>query len=482
MKRILIRNGYVVTVNSGRDVFDPGFVAINGERIEAVGCAGREPAGPFDVEVDASEMIVVPGLINAHQHFYYHLFKGLANGLLIEDWFPELVARVTPHLTEDDVELTAYLAAIEMVGTGTTCCLHHLRLTTSEEALHRMADATAKVGLRQVIGKEVQCRLPGNPNHPRTLDEEIAFVEQLIPRWRAAHGGLVRLCLVVECNAIFIDQRVTSEELLVETKRLADRHRLKISTHISSGTLSFEKSFLKVLRKTGRTDTQLLMQLGLLDSSFVLVHGINCSQTDIELIAESGASLVYTPTSEAVRGGGVGPAASAIAAGVNVALGSDGPMVDYSVDMVEQMKACSMLQNAKHLNPSAMPPERCLEMATINAARALGMEREIGSLEPGKLADVAVFALNTAQSAPANNPISSLVYSARGTDARFVFVNGREVVRDGALVFGEISPFLCRAKIRAAEIIAAAELQARVQPRWHPPRDQSSKSHWRALP
>jgi 5-methylthioadenosine/S-adenosylhomocysteine deaminase len=422
-------------------------------------------------------MIVVPGLINAHQHFYYHLFKGLANGLLIEDWFPELVARATPHLTEDDFELTAYLAAIEMARTGTTCCLHHLRLPTSEETLRRMSQATANVGLRQVVGKEVQCRLPGNPNHPRTLDEEIEFVEQLIPRWRRAHAGLVRLCLVVECNAIFIDQQVTSEQLLVETKRLADRYRLKISTHISGGTLSFDKSFLKVLRKTGRSDTQLLMQLGLLDSSFILVHGINCSQTDIELIADSGASLVYTPTSEAVRGGGIGPAVSAISAGVNVALGSDGPMVDYSVDMVEQMKACSMLQNAKHLNPSAMPPERCLEMATINAARALGMDHEIGSLEPGKLADIAVFALGTPQSAPANNPISSLVYSARGTDARFVFVNGRQIVGDGELAFGEISHFVHRAKIRAAQIIEKAGLRERARPLWHAVHDQSPKSH-----
>jgi 5-methylthioadenosine/S-adenosylhomocysteine deaminase len=236
-----------------------------------------------------------------------------------------------------------------------------------------------------------------------------------------------------------------------------------------------------VLRKTGRSDTQLLMQLGLLDSSFILAHGINCSQTDLELIADSGASLVYTPTSEAVRGGGIGPAVPAIAAGVNVALGSDGPMVDYSVDMVEQMKACSMLQNAKHLDPSAMPPERCLEMATINAARALGMDREIGSLEPGKLADIAVFALDTAHSAPANNPISSLVYSARGTDARFVFVNGREVVRDGALVFGDISPFVRHAKFRAAQIIERAGLRERARPRWLPPLRQSSLSHRRTL-
>jgi 5-methylthioadenosine/S-adenosylhomocysteine deaminase len=324
------------------------------------------------------------------------------------------------------------------------------------------------------MGKEVQCRLPGNPRHPRDLDEEIACIEALIPDWKAKHDGLIRLSLAVECNAIFVEQQVTSEALLVETKRLAKRHGLKITTHVSAGTLSLDKSYLKVLRETGRTDTQRLMQLGLLDDSYILVHGINCTETDLRLISESGASLVCTPTSEAVRGGGIGPVVPALAAGVNVALGSDGPMVDYSVDMVEQMKACLMLQNAKHLDPTAMPPERCLEMATINAARALGLDGEIGSLEPGKLADVAVFDLSTPHAAPANNPLSSLVYSARGIDARFVIVNGCEVVRDGVLTtFDDVPHLLQTARSRAESIVASAGLGLRAQPSW-----QEAKATW----
>ena len=152
----------------------------------------------------------------------------------------------------------------------------------------------------------------------------------------------------------------------------------------------------------------MLMQLGLLDSSWILVHGINCTATDLRLMANSGASLVYCPTSEAVRGGGIGPATPAVEAGVNVALGSDGPMVDDSVDMVEQMKACSFA-GVKHLDPTVMPAERCLEMATINAAKAIGLDDEIGSLEPGKLADIAMFDLNTPHASPAINPVASLV-------------------------------------------------------------------------
>src|SRR5262245_2344613 len=330
MARILIKGGFIVTVDASRSVHAGGFVLINGTKIEAVGGPEQLPEGPVDRTIDAGGMIVIPGLINTHQHFYYHLFKGLGHGLLLEDWFPHLVFPVLPHLTAEDMELTSYLAAAEMLTTGTTCCLHHLRTTTTEELLRRIAAPTAELGIRQVIGKEVQCRLPGNPRHPRNIVEEVAYIEELIPRWRHAHNGLIRLCLVAECTSVFIEQKLTSEELLAESKRLADRHRLKIAAHISGGTLSFDKSYLQILRKTGQTDTHMLMQSGLLDSSWILVHGINCTPTDLRLMADSGASLVYCPTSEAVRGGGIGPAALAVQAGVNVPLGYDGPMDDDS--------------------------------------------------------------------------------------------------------------------------------------------------------
>ena len=467
MSRVLIKGGYVVTVDRTRSVYPGGFVLISGPQIESVGGPQQLPSQPVDRTIDASGMIVVPGLINAHQHFYYHLFKGLGHGLLLEDWFPQLVFPVLPHLTRDDMELTSYLAAMEMLTTGTTCCLNHLRTTTDEELLLRISRPTAELGFRQVIGKEIQCRLPGNPTHPRDLAEEIAYVEDLIPRWTCAHDGLTRLCLVAECTSVFVEQKLTCEDLLVESKRLADRHGLKLAAHISGGTLSFDKSYLQILRKTGMTDAQMLMQLGILDASWILVHGINCTPTDLRLVANSGASLVYCPTSEAVRGGGVGPAALAVQASVNVALGSDGPMVDDSVDMLEQMKACSFLQAVKHLDPTIMPAERCLEMATINAARALGLEDQIGSVEPGKLADIAIFDLMTPHGTPSTNPIASLVYSARGPDAHTVFVNGSEVVSDHRLMtFSDTARVLTAARTRAREIVTKAGLTARATSPW----------------
>jgi 5-methylthioadenosine/S-adenosylhomocysteine deaminase len=142
-------------------------------------------------------------------------------------------------------------------------------------------------------------------------------------------------------------------------------------------------------------------------------------------------------------------------------------MVDDSVDMIEQMKACSFLQGVKHLDPTIMPPERCIEMATINAARALGLDGEIGSLEPGKLADIAIFNLDTPHSSPATNPITSLVFSARGPDAHTVFVNGREVVRNHKVAtFADVQSLSARARARAQEIVITAGLSDRAKSAW----------------
>jgi 5-methylthioadenosine/S-adenosylhomocysteine deaminase len=142
-------------------------------------------------------------------------------------------------------------------------------------------------------------------------------------------------------------------------------------------------------------------------------------------------------------------------------------MVDDSVDMVEQMKACSFLQGVKHLDPAIMPAERCLEMATINAARALGLDDEIGSIEPGKLADVAIFDLQTPHATPATNPIAGLVYSARGADAHTVIVNGREVVSNHKLMtFGDTANVLAEGRSRARQIVTQAGLAQRARSEW----------------
>jgi 5-methylthioadenosine/S-adenosylhomocysteine deaminase len=198
-----------------------------------------------------------------------------------------------------------------------------------------------------------------------------------------------------------------------------------------------------------------------------MIHGIHVTELDIEHMARTGCSFVYTPSSESIRGGGIGPFASAARAGVNVALGTDGPMVDYSVDMVEQMKVCTLMQHVRHLDPTRMPAELTIEMATINAAKALGLDHEIGSLEAGKKADIAVFDVDKPYVGVMHRPISSFLYAGKGSDTCLVMVDGEIVCRDGVVVkMPDHGKVVRECETIAKRMLNDAGLQTRLEPAW----------------
>jgi 5-methylthioadenosine/S-adenosylhomocysteine deaminase len=468
MGKILITNGYVVTVDAGRTVLPGGFVVVDGALISAVGRSAQTPsADGFDEVIDAGGSIVVPGLINMHQHHWYALFKGLADGFLLEDWVSDFLLPLSLQLDATAMRVSSVLTGMEMLSTGTTCALNHSVTTTKAELVEATIAPQVELGIRQVFAKELRCRTPGNPRHPLSLDEALAEFDQEVERWHGRHDGLVRFGMAIESAAHWVAAGMSTEPLICRGYELAKRHGLKITDHISGGTFSLEKGFLKYLRETGRTDVRYLMQLGILDPHWVLVHGIHCTELDIEQMARVGCSFVYTPTSEAIRGGGISPFANAHRAGVNVALGTDGPMVDYSVDMVEQMKVCALMQHVRHLDPTRMPVETTLEMATINAAKALGLERDIGSLEVGKRADIAIFDLRKPHVGAVHRPLSSFVAAGKGSDVRAVLVDGRVVYRDGRFLrVSDPQAVIAEAEAIGKAMVDKAGLSGRLAPAW----------------
>jgi 5-methylthioadenosine/S-adenosylhomocysteine deaminase len=278
---------------------------------------------------------------------------------------------------------------------------------------------------------------------------------------------LLRIALAIECNAHHTELGKSSDELVQTGYELARERNLRVPVHVSGGTLSMSMGFLKYLRLTGRRDVAYLDRLGVLDHRWLLKHGIHFSDTDIGTVKARGAHVVYTPTSESMRGGGLGPFAKLHRAGVNCALGSDGPAVDYSIDMVEQLKACVYLQNAKHRDVAAMTPEIALDMATRNAATALGMLDEIGSLEVGKRADIAIFDLRRPYLEIIENPLVALVCCARGADADTVMVNGRPLLRHGRFTGISDCEAICEEATKRGHALAArAGLASRAVPNW----------------
>ena len=468
MRRTLIKNGYVVTVNAGRDVWPGGYVVLAGRDIASVGPAADAPhPKDFDTVIDAQGAIILPGLINMHQHHWYTLFKGLADGYLLEDWVSNFLLPITTKLSPEALRVSSYIAGMEMLATGTTCSLNHSVTTTLPEHVAATIEPQQELGIRQIFAKELRCRTEANPRHPLNLDESLAAFAEEANRWTQHRGGRVGFAMAIESNAHWVAAGMTNETIICRGYELARKLRLRISDHVSSGTFSLEKGMLRYLRETGRTDVRFLLTLGVLDEHWILIHGIHVTDLDIEHLARVGASFVYTPTSESIRGGGIAPFANAVRAGVNVALGTDGPMVDYSVDMVEQMKACSMMQHVRHLDPTVMPAETTIEMATINAAKALGLSSEIGSLESGKRGDIAIFDLRKPHVGVVHRPISSLLYAGKGTDARLVIVDGEVVYRDGTFPrFSDEALVRTEAQRIGRAILENAGLSSRLTPDW----------------
>lgn len=465
--RTLISNACVITGNDAGDTHPHGYVLIDDGRIAAVGPMDAAPPSDGAEVIDAEGDFVTPGLINMHQHLHMNLMKGLADGMLLEPWAINFSALSRRVMTREYVRNSARLAAMEMLRTGTTCVLNHQSPYPWPELHHDAADALAQAGLRQVMAVAFLCRTPKVPDHPWDEADATRHIGALVDQLDGAHGGMTRLALAVECNAHHTEMGRSSDSLVRAGHALARDRDLRVAVHMSGGTLSMRMGFTKYRRQTGRSDVEYLENLGVLDHRWLLKHGIHFSDGDIEKVARRGAAIVYTPTSESIRGGGLGPWRAFHRAGITCALGSDGPAVDYSVDMVEQVKATCFLQAVRHGDADAVTPRQALAMATMGAARALGLAAEIGSLEVGKRADLVRFDRSRPHLRLAGDPLTAFVRAARGADARLVMVDGRVAWRDGEFPgVPDASHVLTTARANAAELARLADFDRLAQPRW----------------
>jgi 5-methylthioadenosine/S-adenosylhomocysteine deaminase len=468
----LLTNGYVVTVDPERRVFTNGYVRIEGERIARIGPMDELADREADDTIDLRGMLVVPGLINMHNHHWASLFKNTGEGLLLEPWLDEVTIPLMLQLTNETLRVASYLGAIEMLRTGTTCSLNHIVNVNDEDSFRAICEPVPEVGIRQFVTKEVR-DTPDPPfsdaypayAHVRPLDEELDLAERCVDAWDG-HAGLLHAGLVVETGANWMLHNATSEAAIHGTLELAARRNLKITNHCGAGTPWLSIKEFKDM--TGGGDVDYLARLGALADNWVFIHSIWLSPRELDHVARCGASCVTNPVSNAYSCDGIAPVRAMFEAGVNVGLGSDGAYVNCSVDMVEQMKFASLIQNVTHLDPTFMTAERALEMATINGARALGLDHEIGSLEVGKRADIAIFDLERAHTTVANRPISALVFSAHGTDVDTVIVNGEVVLRQGALRFEHEGEILADARRLARETIEKAGILHRIETPWNP--------------
>ncbi|MBI5062252.1 MAG: amidohydrolase [Desulfatitalea sp.] len=428
---LLIRNGTVLTMDDQRTVIPDGAVAVVGQNIVAVGPSADFSQWQAARTLDARGGLILPGLINTHTHAAMALFRGLADDLPLMTWLNDHIFPAEAKLTPEMVRVGTRLACAELIRSGTTCfCDMYL----FEAAV---AEAARQCGLRAVVG-EVFFDFP-SPNYG-PIDKGFEYAQELLARWK--HDPLIRIA--IEPHSPYL----CAPELLVRAARLAADHDALLVIHLSET----RAEVAQIQEKYNRTPTGHLAQLGVLSPRLVACHAVVLSEEDIALLAANDVKVSHNPESNMKLASGVAPVPDLLAAGVCVGLGTDGCASNNNLDLFCEMDTAAKLHKVQRLDPTVMDAATVLAMTTRQAARVLGLEREIGSLEAGKRADLIVVDTNQPHLTPMYDPVSHLVYAARGSDVLHSVIDGQVVMENRRLLTLDEAQVLADARQAAALI------------------------------
>ncbi len=472
MTDILIQNATVITMAPDRRVIEDGAVAIEGERITAVGPSGEvsqaiEATGPRAAAkvIDGRNMVALPGLIDSHSHAGHGLVKSLGDGDSAA-WFKACEVIYSQASSERFWAAEAALAGLERLKGGVTC---GVSLLGGGADIHRTdhpayGDAHcrefAKLGLRSILAVG-----PGRPPFPQrfhrledgedavsevTFERQLEVSEALVGRWQGAAGGRIGICLVfpVYHGDPLRDGagRAALEAMAARILELRERHGLLLTQDgHRGGSLAF-------------CDT-----LGLLGPWALMSHSVDLTEADLEACRRSDARIVHNPSAIASINGRC-PVPELLDLGVTVVLGSDAAAPDRGYDMFRHMAQCMHYHRRHFRDADVLPPEKLLEMTTIDSARALGLDAEIGSLEPGKRADVILVDLFKPHLLPLNMPVTRLAHFANAADVDTVIVDGRLLMQGRKVLTVDERGLLEAAQQEAEAMLARSGLAALARP------------------
>ncbi|HYW70985.1 MAG TPA: amidohydrolase [Pyrinomonadaceae bacterium] len=412
---LIVKGGTVVTMDGSRRVIANGGIAIAGGRVVAVGKSADIAAAYAAREnVDATGKVVIPGLVNGHTHVPMTLFRGIADDLDLQEWLTKYIFPAeAKNVTEDFVRVGTRLGLAEMIRSGTTtyCDMYYF-----EDAI---ADETAKAGMRGVLGETV-IDFPVADN--KTNAEAMAYVERFLNHWKG-HA------LIVPAIAPHAPYTVSAEHLKA-VRALSDRTGALIVTHISETKREVDDS----LKDKGASPIDYLNRIGFLNDRVIAAHVVWPTSEEIGLLKKLGVGIVHNPQSNMKLASGVAPVPEMLRNDLPVGLGTDGAASNNDLNLWEEMDTAAKLHKVFANDPKVVSAQEAFELATIRGARALHLEKEIGSLEPGKRADLAIVDLDDLNQTPYYNIYSDLVYSAKAGDVRTVIIEGRMVMRDRKLL------------------------------------------------
>ena len=409
---LIVSAGHVVTMDATRRVIVNGAMAIRGSRIVAVASrADIDKQFEAKSRIDEPQAVLIPGLINTHTHAPMVLLRGIADDLRLQDWlekfiFPAEAKNVSP----DFVRWGARLACAEMLLSGTTT---YADMYYFEDVI---AEATKECGMRGVLGQTVI----GFPvADAKTPADALKRTELFLQRFRDDE----LITPAIAPHAVYTN----SDETLKAARALANKYRAPFLIHLSETKSENEELFAK--RKL--TPTTLLDSLGALEGRTLAAHGVWVDADDIRILKERGVGVAHCPSSNTKLASGIAPVLAYLKADVAVGLGTDGPAgSNNDLNLFEEMDLAAKMQKVTAMDPVALTAEQAFEMATLRGARAVGLEKQIGSLESGKRADMVFVRADAPHAVPMFNVYSQLVYALKGSDVQHVVVNGRVVVRN----------------------------------------------------
>jgi 5-methylthioadenosine/S-adenosylhomocysteine deaminase len=430
-------------MNNDFDVVE-GAVVVDGGRIVSV---GPEPETPCDVVVNARGAYLLPGFIQTHVHLCQTLFRGYADDMPLLEWLKRRVWPMEAAHTPATLRAATRLAAAELLRSGTTTAL-------TMETVHDtdvVFETLAETGLRATVGK---CMMDADDAVPARLREQttrsIDESQALRKRWDGAADGRLRAAFAprfaVSC----------SRSLLEAVASLSESDRVLVHTHASES-----RDEVDVVRQLsgGLSNLEYLADTGLASHRLCVAHCVWVSDAEQGLLAERDVKVMHCPGSNLKLGSGIAPVADMRRRGISVSLGADGAACNNRLDMFDEMRLAATLQAVRHA-PGALTARDAVWMATREGARALGLEHELGSIEPGKRADLILVERDRAHLAPDADPWSTLVYACRGTDVRMTMVDGHILLNEFELSRMDAAEVAATARRAARELAGRAEASA----------------------
>ncbi len=433
----IVTGDSVVTVDGRRSIYSPGAVAVDGDTIVAVGPAAEIAARFVGADrIDATGSVVIPGLINAHTHAPMVLYRGLADDLRLQDWLEKyMFPAEAKTVSREMVRVGTRLAALEMIQSGTTAFAD---MYYFEEEIAR---ATKSAGLRGVLGQTViQFPVPDAKAPQDALMRAEVFIKEF-----------AKDALIVPAIAPHAAYTLDADTLRA-SRTLASKYGVPVLIHVAETEEEVKNSRTA---HQGLSPIAYLQSIDFLGPRTLANHGVWVDQADMRILKSRNVAVSHNPESNMKLASGIAPVPEYLTAGVTVALGTDGAASNNDLDMFEAMRFAALLHKVKTRDPQVVPAPVALEMATINGARALGLESTIGSIETGKRADLVVVSMQGARQTPLYDPVSHLVYVSRGDDVRTVMVNGRLLMRDRKMLTLDEAQVIAEARKMAQAVRAA---------------------------